>query len=84
MLFYWHYVGNKLLTFISNLFTNLNLTDIEACYKLIRTDIIKSLRLREKGFGFEPEIIARIAHIPDIRIYEVGVSYYGRTYKDTF
>ncbi len=82
ILFFWHSIGNKFLTFISNMFSNLNLTDMETCYKLFRTDIIKSINLREKRFGFEPEVTAKIARIPGIRIYEVGISYYGRTYDD--
>jgi glycosyltransferase involved in cell wall biosynthesis len=82
ILFFWHSIGNKMLTFFSNMFTNLNLTDMETCYKLFRSDIIKKLVLKEKRFGFEPEVTAKIARIPDIRIYEVGISYYGRTYAD--
>jgi len=82
ILFFWHSIGNKLLTFMSNMFCNLNLTDMETCYKLFKTDIIKSINLKEKRFGFEPEITAKIARIPNIRIYEVGVSYYGRTYAE--
>jgi glycosyltransferase involved in cell wall biosynthesis len=82
ILFFWHTLGNKFLTFLSNFFTNLNLTDMETCYKLFRTSIIQSLPLREQRFGFEPEITARIARIPGIRIYEVGISYYGRTYEE--
>ena len=82
ILFFWHTIGNKLLTFISNLFSNLNLTDMETCYKLFRADIIKSIQLKEKSFGFEPEITQKIARIKGIRIYEVGISYYGRTYEE--
>lgn len=82
ILFFWHSIGNKFLTFISNMFTNLNLTDMETCYKLFRTDIIKSIKLKEKRFGFEPEVTAKIAKIPYIRIYEVGISYYGRTVEE--
>ena len=82
ILFFWHTIGNKLLTFISNLFSNLNLTDMETCYKLFRADIIKSIQLSEKRFGFEPEITQKIARIKGIRIYEVGISYYGRTYEE--
>ena len=82
ILFFWHTIGNKLLTFISNLFTNLNLTDMETCYKLFDAKLLKSIKLQEKRFGFEPEITAKIARIPKIRIYEVGISYYGRTYED--
>jgi len=82
ILFFWHSIGNKFLTFLSNMFTNLNLSDMETCYKLFRADIIKSLSLKEKRFGFEPEVTAKISRIPKIRIYEVGISYYGRTYED--
>ena len=82
ILFFWHSIGNKFLTFLSNMFTNLNLSDMETCYKLFRADIIKSLQLKENRFGFEPEVTAKISRIPDIRIYEVGISYYGRTYAD--
>lgn len=82
VLFFWHSVGNKFLTFLSNAFTNLNLTDMETCYKVFRTDLIQSLDLVEKRFGFEPEVTAKIARIPKIRIYEVGISYYGRTYQE--
>lgn len=82
ILFFWHSLGNRFLTSLSNMFTNLNLTDMETCYKLFRADIIKSLHLVEKKFGFEPEVTARISRIPGIRIYEVGISYYGRTYDE--
>jgi len=82
ILFFWHSIGNKFLTFFTNLFTNLNLTDMETCYKLFRTDIIKSIDLKEKRFGFEPEVTVKIARIPSIRIYEVGISYYGGTYEE--
>jgi glycosyltransferase involved in cell wall biosynthesis len=82
ILFFWHSIGNKFLTFLSNMFTNLNLTDMETCYKLFRTDIIQSLDLKENRFGFEPEVTAKIAKINNIRIYEVGISYYGRTYAE--
>ncbi len=82
ILFFWHSLGNKFLTFFSNMFTNLNLTDMETCYKMFRREIIQSLELKENRFGFEPEVTARIARIPGIRIYEVGISYYGRTYKE--
>lgn len=82
VLFFWHTIGNKFLTFLSNVFTNLNLTDMECCYKLFRSDILKKVKLRESRFGFEPEVTARISRIPNIRIYEVGVSYYGRTYDE--
>lgn len=82
ILFYWHSIGNRFLTRLSNMFTNLNLTDMETCYKLFRTDIIQSIPLREKRFGFEPEVTAKISRVPKIRIYEVGISYYGRTYEE--
>lgn len=82
ILFFWHSIGNKFLTFMSNAFTNLNLTDMETCYKLFRADILKGLDLKEKGFGFEPEVTAKICRIPGIRIYEVGISYFGRTYLE--
>ena len=82
ILFFWHTIGNRFLTNLSNLFTNLNLTDMETCYKLFNTKIIQSLQLKEKRFGFEPEVTARISKIPNIRIYEVGISYYGRTYSE--
>jgi glycosyltransferase involved in cell wall biosynthesis len=82
ILFFWHSIGNKILTTLSNAFNNLNLTDMETCYKLIRTDLVQQMTLQEKRFGFEPEITARLAKIPNIRIYEVGISYYGRTYAE--
>ncbi len=82
ILFYWHSIGNKWLTSLSNMFTNLNLTDMETCYKLVDANILKSLRLKEKRFGFEPELTAKLSRIPNIRIYEVGISYYGRTYEE--
>ena len=82
ILFFWHSIGNKFLTMLSNAFTNLNLTDMETCYKLFRREIIQNIPLREKRFGFEPEVTAKIARLPGIRIYEVGISYYGRTYAD--
>ena len=82
ILFFWHTVGNKFLTFLSNMFTNLNLTDMETCYKMFRTSIIQNISLQEKRFGFEPEVTAKISRVPDIRIYEVGISYYGRTYEE--
>lgn len=82
VLFYWHTLGNNFLTMLSNLFTNLNLTDMETCYKLCNTKIIQSLSLKEKRFGFEPEVTAKLSRIPKIRIYEVGISYYGRTFAD--
>ncbi|MEZ4959728.1 MAG: glycosyltransferase family 2 protein [Saprospiraceae bacterium] len=82
ILFFWHSIGNRFLTHLSNAFTNLNLTDMETCYKLFRRDIIQGLDLRENRFGFEPEVTAKIARVPNIRIYEVGISYYGRTYAE--
>ena len=82
ILFFWHTIGNKFLTFLSNMFTNLNLTDMETCYKMINTKLIQSISLNEKRFGFEPEITAKISKINMIRIYEVGISYYGRTYHE--
>ncbi len=82
ILFFWHTIGNRFLTTLSNMVTNLNLTDMETCYKLFRTEIIQSIALRENRFGFEPEVTAKISRIPNIRIYEVGISYYGRTYDE--
>jgi glycosyltransferase involved in cell wall biosynthesis len=82
VLFFWHSLGNRFLTFLSNIFTNLNLTDMETCYKMFRAELIKNIYLRENRFGFEPEITAKISRIPGIRIYEVGISYYGRTYRE--
>jgi len=82
ILFFWHTLGNKFLTFISNMFTNLNLSDMETCYKLFNTKMIQGLNLREHRFGFEPEVTAKISRLPNIRIYEVGISYYGRTYDE--
>lgn len=82
ILFFWHTIGNKFLTFLSNLLTNLNLTDMETGYKLFRSSVLKNLTLKEKRFGFEPEVTARMAKVPGIRVYEVGISYYGRTYAE--
>ena len=82
ILFFWHSIGNKFLTFLSNMFTNLNLTDMETGYKMFRTDIIQRIKLAEKRFGFEPEVTAKIAQVPSVRIYEVGISYYGRTFAE--
>ncbi len=82
ILFFWHTIGNKFLTFLSNLFTNLNLTDMETCYKLFKTETIQTIFLEENRFGFEPEVTAKISRVPNIRIYEVGISYYGRTYEE--
>jgi len=82
ILFFWHSIGNRALTFLSNLFSNLNLTDMETGYKLFRSNIIKRISLEENRFGFEPEVTAKIAMLPSVRIYEVGISYYGRTYME--
>lgn len=82
ILFFWHSIGNKFLTFLSNMSSGLNLTDMETCYKLFRSDIIKGIKLKEKKFGFEPEVTIKTARIPKIKIYEVGISYYGRTYDE--
>ena len=82
ILFYWHSIGNKFLTGLSNAFTNLNLTDMETCYKLFRTDIIQNIKLKENRFGFEPEVTAKISRIKNLSIYEVGISYYGRTFEE--
>lgn len=82
ILFFWHSLGNQFLTFLSNMFTNLNLTDMETCYKMINTKILQSLELKENRFGFEPEVTAKLAKVPKIRIYEVGISYYGRTFAE--
>ena len=82
VLYFWHSVGNKFLTLLSNMFTNLNLTDMETCYKLFRTSLLKPIRIQESRFGFEPEITAKIARVPGVRIYEVGISYTGRTYAE--
>jgi glycosyltransferase involved in cell wall biosynthesis len=82
IMFFWHSIGNNLLTFLSNMFLNLNLTDMETCYKLFKADILRKIVLKEKRFGFEPEVTAKISKIPDIKIYEVGISYYGRSYKE--
>ncbi len=82
VLFFFHTIGNKFLTYLSNLLTNINLTDMETCYKLFKSDIIKGINLKENRFGFEPEVTAKISRIPNIRIYETGISYYGRTYAE--
>ena len=82
ILFFWHSIGNTVLTFLSNMVTDLNLTDMETCYKLFRRDIVQGLKLEEKRFGFEPEVTAKVARVKDVRIYEVGISYYGRTYAE--
>jgi glycosyltransferase involved in cell wall biosynthesis len=82
VVYYWHYLGNQFLTQLSNMFTNLNLTDMETCYKVMKRDIVRQIVIEENRFGFEPEITAKLSKIPDIVIYEVGISYYGRTYKE--
>jgi glycosyltransferase involved in cell wall biosynthesis len=82
VLYFWHYIGNRFLTLMSNMFTDLNLTDMETCYKVFRREVIQSIDIEENRFGFEPEITAKIAKIPELRIYEVGISYYGRTYEE--
>jgi glycosyltransferase involved in cell wall biosynthesis len=82
ILFFWHTIGNRWLTFASNMFSNLNLTDMETCYKLFDTRLIQAISLTEKRFGFEPEVTIKISRVPKIRIYEVGISYYGRTYEE--
>ena len=82
ILFFWHSIGNKILTAASNVFTNLNLTDMETCYKMWRSELVKSVNLKEQRFGFEPEVTAKVSRIPKVRIYEVGISYYGRTYEE--
>jgi hypothetical protein len=75
-------LGNKLLTLLSNIFTNLNLTDMESCYKMVRTDILKQIKIEQNRFGFEPEITAKLAKIKGIRLYEIGISYFGRSYEE--
>lgn len=82
ILFFWHSIGNKFLTTLSNIFTNLNLTDMETCYKLFKADILKSLDLKERRFGFEPEVTSKVSKIKGVKIYEVGISYYGRSYEE--
>ena len=82
ILFFWHSIGNKMLTLMSNMFTNLNMTDMETCYKLFRAEYLKKIHFKEHRFGFEPEVTSKIARFPKIRIYEVGISYYGRTYEE--
>lgn len=82
VLYFWHYMGNKFLTLLSNMFTNLNLTDMETCYKVFRKDLLKHFQLEENRFGFEPELTSKLARIPEIKIYEVGISYRGRSYAE--
>jgi glycosyltransferase involved in cell wall biosynthesis len=82
VLYFWHSLGNRVLTLLSNMFTNLNMTDMETCYKVFRREIIQGVKIQENRFGFEPEIVAKIRRVPGVRIYEVPISYYGRTYAD--
>ncbi len=82
VLYFWHYMGNLFLTLLSNMFTNLNLSDMETCYKIFRSPVIKNMTLTSKRFGIEPEMTAKISKIPELRIYEVPISYYGRTYAE--
>ena len=82
ILFFWHSIGNKFLSFLSNMFTNLNLTDMETCYKMYRKEILDQISLKENRFGIEPELTAKMSKIKNVRVYEVGISYYGRTYEE--
>ena len=82
VVYFWHMVGNRFLTLLSNMFTGINLTDMETCYKVFRREVLQKIKIEENRFGFEPEITAKIAALPDCRIYEVGISYYGRTYAE--
>jgi len=82
VVYFWHMVGNRFLTLLSNMFTNLNLTDMETCYKLFRRDVLLKIKIEENRFGFEPEITAKVSKLHECRIYEVGISYYGRTYAE--
>jgi glycosyltransferase involved in cell wall biosynthesis len=82
VVYFWHMVGNRFLTLLSNMFTNINLTDMETCYKLFRREVLAKITIEENRFGFEPEITAKVARLPDCRIYEIGISYYGRTYAE--
>ena len=82
VLYFWHYLGNRFLTLLCNMFSNLNLTDMETCYKLFKRELIQSIDIKENRFGFEPEITLKIARIPHVRVYEVGISYAGRTYDE--
>lgn len=82
VLYFWHYAGNKFLTLLSNMFSNLNLTDMETCYKVFRRELIQSIKIEENRFGFEPEVTMKIARIRGVRIFEVGISYFGRTYEE--
>jgi glycosyltransferase involved in cell wall biosynthesis len=82
VVYFWHMVGNRFLTLLSNMFTNINLTDMETCYKMFRREVLAKIKIEENRFGFEPEITAKVARLPDCRIYEIGISYYGRTYAE--
>ena len=82
ILFFWHSLGNKILTFLSNMLTNLNLSDMESCFKAFKSDILKNIYLKEKRFGFEPEVTAKISKLKQLKLYEVGISYYGRTFAE--
>jgi glycosyltransferase involved in cell wall biosynthesis len=82
VVYFWHMVGNRFLTLLSNMFTNINLTDMETCYKMFRREVLTQIKIEENRFGFEPEITAKVARLPDCRIYEIGISYYGRTYAE--
>jgi len=82
VVYFWHMVGNRVLTLLSNMSTNLNLTDMETCYKVFRREVLQKIRIEENRFGFEPEITAKVSQLKDCRIYEVGISYYGRTYEE--
>ena len=82
VVYFWHMMGNRFLTLLSNMFTNVNLTDMETCYKLFRSEILQQITIKENRFGFEPEITAKVAALKDCRIFEVGISYYGRTYSE--
>jgi glycosyltransferase involved in cell wall biosynthesis len=82
VVYFWHMVGNRFLTLLSNMFTNINLTDMETCYKLFRREVLQKITIEENRFGFEPEITAKVAALEGCRVYEVGISYYGRTYAE--
>jgi glycosyltransferase involved in cell wall biosynthesis len=82
VVYFWHFMGNKFLTLLSNMFTNLNLTDMETCYKVMRRDVVRQITIEENRFGFEPEITAKISKLEGVVVYEVGISYYGRTYAE--
>jgi glycosyltransferase involved in cell wall biosynthesis len=81
VLYFWHYVGNRFLTLLSNMFTNLNLSDMETCFKAFRREVIQAVRIEENRFGFEPEVMAKVARMK-VRVYEVAISYHGRTYEE--